>query len=242
MILSEAMPRDVFTTLASRVRDSGNVAHRGYEDFREEEDSLTGDLGAQIRQATDGIRVTGDGGREWIVRTRIKKFRGRGDGALEKPTGADGIVQVEVLDADGNLTAAKGMLFQSKKSRASLTDADLIEQVRRMQDLVPDASAVFEYSDGGYSAVSSRDFLRSVEAHSHNKIQRVQGKKPLGDFLSDTFLACNVGVGGLYYDSHRRRLVAPDTAGGKIVSYRLDYRFFITVTPRDGAHGDARDD
>jgi hypothetical protein len=239
--IAEAIPPAVFKQLSARVREAGNSAHAGYEDFQEEEDALTGDLGAQIRNATNGIQVVDPATLvEWTVRTRLKKFRGRGDGALEKPTGADGIIQVEVLDTQGNVASAKGMLFQAKKGHARLADRGLVEQAEAMEDLVPGASAVFEYSEHRYSAVTTRKFLEAV--HNRNSRNAVLEKSGLGDFLADNFLACHVGLGGLYYDSHRRRLVAPDTAGGRVVTYRVDRRFFITVTPRDKVHMVTNDD
>lgn len=235
MRISETIPAAVFAALTARVRDAGNAAHAGYEDCREEEDSLTGDLGAQIRDATNGIQMVDPlTDVEWMVQTRLKKFRGRGGGALEKLTGADGIIQVEVRNTAGHVASTKGMLFQAKKDNARPTDRDLVRQASAMEALVPGASAVFEYSEHQYSAVSTRDFLRAVQ--NRNKGNTFIEKSGLGDFLADSFLACHVGLGGMSYDSQKHRLIAPDTAGGKVVRYRVDQRFFITVTPRDQAH------
>src|SRR2546426_834811 len=86
------------------------TAVEGWEDGSEDEDTLTGDLGATLRTRRSTVTANGQ---TWVWRVRYKKFRGRGHRALERATGADGIFQIEVTTGDQK--HFKGVLFQAKK-------------------------------------------------------------------------------------------------------------------------------
>ena len=98
----------------------------------------------------------------WQWRVTYKKFRGRGQGAPEKETGADGVFQVEVRPGETFVIVPKGVLFQAKKVRGSGRSA-LIDQVEEMERIAPGGSAVFQFGPNGYIGVSGRDILVTTE-------------------------------------------------------------------------------
>lgn len=95
--------------------------------------------------------------------------------------------------------------FQAKKLWAH-RDAELLEQTRRMEQIAPNGSAVFNYSGGGYRAAPGH---RVVAADAR---PGPAGAVAIGDFLADSFLPCEVGTRGMHYDAVRRILTIPTTA------------------------------
>jgi hypothetical protein len=52
----------------------------------------------------------------------------------------------------------KGVLFQAKKYRGD-SRANLIDQVRKMEQLAPGGSALFEFGPKGYTGASGQDII-----------------------------------------------------------------------------------
>ncbi len=159
-----------------------------------DEDSLTGALGNSISMPETLTYSDGRVAYEW--RSYYRKIRGRGPGAPEKPTGADGIFQIEVTDEHGNVLRQKGLPFQAKK-RWTYADRKLVEQAANMMDGMG-GGIVIDYAERGNTACDARAVIGT---DGGKKSLRKNGKiKSLGQVLRNDFVECKVGINGLYYD------------------------------------------
>lgn len=210
--MRDVIPEPVFASISNHVVHAAEEAAGGWTAGSDEEDTLTGDLGANLRTDwSNPIRTTNG---FWSWRIRYKKFRGRGRGAYEKGSGADGIVQVEATD--GQATHIKGLLFQAKK--VGRLDGRLAGQVERMEALATGGSSIFEYGPDQYRAVDGREYLREIESQQPQAVALV----PLGDFLAKAFLGCTSGLLGMYFDAVRGLLLLPDgTAHHVSLAHRI---------------------
>ena len=148
--MRDVLPETIYAAIREHLIEGARRAREGWEDGSDDEDTLTGDFGAMLRTPwTSPIVVSGE---IWSWRVRYKKFRGRGRGAFERRSGADGIFQIEVTR--GDLKDFKGLLFQAKK--AGSPDGQLASQVERMEGLSAGSTAVIEYGPRGYRAVAGR--------------------------------------------------------------------------------------
>jgi len=138
-----------------------------------------------------------------------KKFRGRGPGAFEKESGADGIIQLEV-DL-GSEMEFKGLLFQAKK--IGQLNGNLQAQVERMEAIAPKGSAVFEYAPDSYRAIAGHDYLAAA---SLDKYPFEPALEPLGGFLARDFLSCTYGLRGMHYDASRGLLIHPNGSASRV--------------------------
>jgi len=158
--MRDVIPAAVFQSVQGRLLRSANLAQEGWEAGSDEEDTLTGDLGARLaRNWSRPIRVDGN---QWRWRVTYKKFAGRGPGAFEAVVGADGIVQVEVMPFASAVALYKGILFQAKKTPLR-TDRRLIAQVHNMEHVTPGCAAVFEYGPRGYPAAAGTMLLQQMD-------------------------------------------------------------------------------
>jgi|HubBroStandDraft_6_1064221.scaffolds.fasta_scaffold01137_5 hypothetical protein len=213
------IPPRVFDSVQQHLRSAGESSVSGWEDNKEEEDSLTGDLGHHICTRRH-ILVNVDG-QVWRWRVSYKKFRGRGRGAYESKSGADGIIQVEAALRDE--TFFKGVLFQAKKGGEFRT-TELTKQVEAIEKIAPGGSAIILYRPTSYVAVKGTEFLHPGEGLVGPVIKRM---RPLGSFF-DEFLECKNGLRGMYYEAVRERLVLP-TIDGQIKAVELDVRHRIKI-------------
>lgn len=222
--MNDVIAGPVYEEISEHIREKCHEAEEGWQSANEDEDTLTGDLGATLRR---GWTTTHDDeGNPWKWRVTYKKFRGRGKGAVEKSIGADGILQIEVENSETGAMIDKGLLFQSKKA-GTAAPKKLNEQVENMEDLVPSGSAVFEFGPKKYQAYESAPVL---EKRGHIGDVPASAKVRLGDFLADRFLPCRVGRRGLYYDAIRQSLFVPDRTNGLIrIRRELRHRFRIEV-------------
>jgi hypothetical protein len=200
----DLIPPPVFESIQQHLRRVGERAASGWESNKDEEDSLTGDLGRLLR--TDHNVLVAVDGDTWRWRIDYNKFRGRGPGAFEAKFGADGIIQIEVTV--GNVTSFKGVLFQAKKD-TGLRNAELRGQVKSIEDIAPGGSAVLVYRPAGYVAIKGAEYLNSEEGLVGPAIR---GMRPLGSFF-DEFLECRSGLRGMYYEAVRERLLLPSIDG-----------------------------
>lgn len=222
--MQDVIPKGVFREIQAHLRKRMIHAEKGWDAGADEEDTLTGDLGGSLR--TDGWIESSKSDESWYWRIHYKKFRGRGDDAPEKETGADGIFQIEAHPGDDTLIVSKGVLFQAKKYRGS-SRGDMIGQVNKMERIAPGGSAVFEYGPDGYHGASGRDILSKRDLHPH-QIPHPEGA--LGDYLADRFLPCESGLRGMYYDAVRENLVVPLAQGGvKLLRVSLRHRISVDV-------------
>ena len=223
------LPRTVYEAIANHLRTVGRRAHRGWEVNQANEDSLTGATFSELQtRRTRHVRVDG---LDWLWRVKSYKFGSGGRGSQEKRMGADGIIEIEVTHRDSGEIEHKSLLIQAKKQWTG-KDSRLLDQINRMEELAPGSSAAVNYNPQGYSGVSGQDVL--VAEGSRNRLQNNQIVS-LGDFLADRYLACQVGVKGLYYDSRRRQLrLPPQPNAPDAIEFMIQERLRIEIeeTPR----------
>jgi hypothetical protein len=205
--------RDHFQTAIERSRQE-------FFSAAEDEDALTGHLGARLEVPTQRVDVPDSevsGPWKWSV--RYTKFRGRGRDAPERFLGADGILELSV---EMGRTDMKTLLFQSKVGDGS-GGRDLVAQALKLSTW-REAAAVFAYSPDGYLAYTLDDVLE------HRGQLRNAESVPLHEFLGGPFLGCVVGDDDLRYDARRRRL-AWRAMNGEVVSatFRPSHRFAVKV-------------
>jgi hypothetical protein len=205
--VKDILPAPIYGAIEDHIARRAQLAQEGWEGGSDEEDTLTGELGATFRTPwSDPIRSNGD---LWSWRMRYKKFRGRGYRAFEKESGADGILQIEVNL--GSVVQFKGLLFQAKK--LGHLNGNLEAQVRRMEELAPGGSAIFEYGPEIYRAIAGQDYLARVRLDKSGVASTFHR---LGDFLALDFLACTHGLRGVYYNANRGLLNLPDGTAHRV--------------------------
>jgi hypothetical protein len=202
--MKDILPEGVYNAIATHITRRAQQAPEGWESGSDEEDTLTGDLGATLR--TPRARTVITNGEKWSWRMTYKKFRGRGDHADEKKMGADGILQIEVTR--GSEVRFKGLLFQAKK--AGRFNGNLDSQVKQMEELAPGGSALFEYGPKSYRAIAGRDYLAHVSP-GRGRARSIRARlQPLGGFLAQDFLSCTHGLRGMHFDAARGLLFERD--------------------------------
>ncbi len=154
--MNEWIPESVAEAIGRHYRAAVRRAEDAYTSSMEDEDSVTGALGQAMTRKSGSVIVSGT---RYQWRTTYRKFRGRGAGATEKQTGADGIFEIEVQDAAGDIIGRKAVLFQAKKEWQG-RDRRLMSQSRRLSEL-PGAAIVVNYSRDGYKAASVEDVLEA---------------------------------------------------------------------------------
>ncbi len=221
--MRENIPEPVFEAIQEHLRTVGDTAESAWTAASAEEDTLTGDLCGRLRTEPHRIRVRRSEQWEWSI--RYKKFRGRGKDAFEKRSGADGIIDIEVTRDEEKFY--KGLLFQAKKGDLRV-DAELTEQILKMEKLARGSSAIFEYRKDGYRAIPGEVFLEHrSKRRSDRRVVIQSNEHPLGSFLSDEFLPCNIGLRGMYYDANRELLLIPGRA--RALRVELQHRLRIDV-------------
>lgn len=207
--MRDILPPAVYESVRKHLAARARVAIEGWESGADDEDVLTGDLGATLRTGWRSVHLRGASGWRW--RVSYKKFRGRGPGAFEKSSGADGIFQVEITSETDKIF--KGLLFQAKRTRSS--HAKLLLQVDRMEKIAENGSAIWFYEPSGYLALPGAAYLVAPE---------YKVLEPLDSFLSETFLSCATGLRGMYFDAVRGLLLLPNG-----FAHRVTLRHKITV-------------
>jgi hypothetical protein len=194
MELRDFVPPGVIEVIRDRLIVGVADAEAHYEYNEADEDALTGALGQSIsRNGSVAIHV---GSETYTVRTYYRKIRGRGPGAPEHTTGADGIFQIEVFNAAGSSQWTKGLPFQSKKEWHG-TDHRVAEQA---DDMITAAGQglVIDYSPNGYKACPAAAAVENGGRAS--AVSEARQFRPLGQMLGNDFLECTIGVEGLSFD------------------------------------------
>lgn len=220
--LRHFLPEKVFGAIQAYLREKGHKAEEGWECASKNEDTLTGDLGANLR--TDRWRsVVLKSGENWRWKVTYHKFgSGGGKGAEEKHLGADGIIEVEVSTGKNGRIIRKGMPFQAKK-KGRISRKNLTGQVRKMERISRGSSAVFYYGPDNYEAMNGKRYLES-------KTKNLDNPKRIGDFLADEFLPCKTGTMNMYHDSIRKILVLQNDEGRiMFIKFPIRHRIRIEV-------------
>lgn len=200
--MRELLPKRIRDEIAAQYESAVAMACEGFPSVQHEEDAATGGLGELIRTTVKGEL---DGYR-W--RTTWTKFRGRGPGALEKSTGADGIFEIRVLSTDGTVLGQKALPFQAKKEWAG-RDGRLLGQLERIVRVFGDGLVV-NYREDEYTGSRATDVIR---ANGDPRALAERQSRSLADVLGGDFIDCRIGRRGVYYDASRQRVVVADDEG-----------------------------
>ena len=199
--IPEVLPSEVLVEIGSQYVSAVKAAVQQYENYRGDEDSVTGALGGTFDHIVRGQFIIEN--RRYTWSTKTKKMRGRGHKAPEKLYGADGIMEIEVNDAMGNSLARKLVPFQSKKE--GRTDREsLANQARRLAQF-PGDGLIVVYGPRKYVAMRA-----STVAEYRGVLHGIPQEEvhTLGDVLAGDFLTCRIGSSSLYYDTSTERILA----------------------------------
>ena len=183
--------------ISTHLKKAVEQAREEYLSASEDEDTLTGHLGARLQirdQKVAVIEAQVPGTWTWAI--DYYKFRGRGKSATESYLGADGIFNIK-LDR-GGIVDEKSLLFQAKKGKN--IDQKMISQCIKLSTW-REAAFVVNYTPEHFEALSLDEVLR---LHRQGK-SRLKGRD-LGEYLGEEFLACRVGDVDLRYDAKSRML------------------------------------
>lgn len=194
-----SIPYEVKNSIKKHLKERCEIALEGYESANEEEDTLTGDLGATLRIKNQKVEVkeaklSNQGTWNWSI--TYNKFRGRGPSATENVLGADGIFELTLNI--GNVIEKKSIMFQSKKDWEF--DPNILVQSIKLSNW-REAAFVLNFTSNIYQAFD----LDTVIAAKGNK-PPAENSNSLETFLGRDFLDCIVGDVNLSYDSKLRKL------------------------------------
>ena len=164
----------------------------------EDEDTLTGHLGANLQSGKRSVQVkSGDLSGIWKWSLDYYKFRGRGPRATEAYLGADGIF--ELSSVRFSIRERKSLLFQAKISETG--KERLLEQCLKLSTW-RESAFVMVYAPDGFFALSIDDVIQS-----RGDISSVRRRIPLEVMLGDQFLDCDVGDFSLRYEAKKHTLL-----------------------------------
>lgn len=194
------IPDEVKASISKHIHTAVADAVDGYLSAREDEDTLTGHLGASLRNKKHKVDVVMDVremGGTWAWSIDYYKFRGRGKNASESFLGADGIFELNLAWPYG--TEKKSLLFQSKKEWSDVNPS-LFEQCIKLSTW-REAAFVLNYTPNEFQTFSLDDVIRSRGSRAN-----AQQPEKLETFLSTNFLDCLIGDTDLVYDAVSNRL------------------------------------
>lgn len=213
------IPDEVRESIQDHVAKSVESAQDGYLSANEDEDTMTGHLGALLKIKKQRVSVVqSEINGEWKWSIDYCKFRGRGPNATEKLLGADGILELKLNM--GFREEMKSVLFQSKMDLVK--DANLAEQCVKMSTW-REAAFVLNFTPTSFEAFSIDDLIRS-----HGKRPSNKSAIPLARYLSNYFVECLVGDSDLSYDARSRRLQWR-TIDGEVVATKFSTKHRIAV-------------
>ncbi|HEV7857283.1 MAG TPA: hypothetical protein VGO91_01405 [Pyrinomonadaceae bacterium] len=157
------IPEEVKESISSHPYASIAKAVEGYVSGSEEEDTLTGGLGENLRisnQKVDvpvGQEISGS----WTWSITFHKFRGRGNNATENLLGADGIFELSVGRGDIQANTQKKCLLFQAKNQWQGSDKSLFEQCIKLSTW-REASFVLNYIPTDYETLFIDDVIRAI--------------------------------------------------------------------------------
>ena len=215
------IPERVLEDIKTRLQGQIEKTLAEFESAEEDEDVLTGHLGANLTTHARQVWVSeGERTGYWTWSLKYRKFRGRGAGATEKKLGADGIF--EVLLNDSGRVQSKSMLFQSKMAGPGGA-RQLAEQCAKLSTW-REAAAVFSYATSGFEAMTLDAVLGA-----RGDLRNAKGL-PLDEFLANVFVKCVVGDTDLRYVSDHKMLTWIDNNSQRVATrFTVRHRFKIGV-------------
>jgi hypothetical protein len=217
------VPQTVLRDIKEHVIETARSGESGWRAAPGSEDVLTGHLFSAMQIKWSPERIVDE--HAWRWRIDYRKFRsGNQNSSEEKPTGADGIVQVEVKRFDIAVSQSgptfvhtenvdlesffkMGILFQSKRVDSKEGAERLISQLKNMEQLTPQNAVYLEYGPHGYMATKAADVIEA-----RGVIERLDKSKalPFGNLMSDEFLECKIGLEDFFYDFDKETLNFPN--------------------------------
>lgn len=191
----QSLPEIVRNFIRDRYLAGVADAEAQYENAVGDEDTLTGALGALISTSTPMFFQIGPD-LQIEVQIDYRKLRGRGKNAPESRLGADGVFQIQISKS-GCSPFRKGLPFQAKKNWKG-RDRNLLNQARDMERRLRGGIAI-DYTPRGFTACDIADVIAT--RGSRKEASDAGFVHPLGQILAHEFLACRVGIEGLYYDN-----------------------------------------
>jgi len=167
------IPDNVLPAIEEHIKNNCPKAETAWEFSNQDEDTITGDFLGNLRTA-GWVDVN-----DYQFKFYYNKIRGRGKGALEKLTGTDGIITIELQFGD-HKAIVKSIVFQAKK-QGNLTGND---QKQIMDKYFPGANVIFRYSKDSFD------------------VENFEGKDiRICEFLIKHFFSCEYGMYNLYYNN-----------------------------------------
>ena len=207
MTIPASVPKQVLNELRSHIVGACDLAAEGFPSAKGREDAVTGALGERLRLKEKLVAVDGAG--TWKISISWNKFRSAKSGSgEEREIGADGIIQFELFREYGEEVYTKGMLFQAKME----DDSDyqrLHRQCTHMEELARRSSSVIQYGRKGYKAMDGKQALDQFRRQANTMPDFTDGK-PLGEYIVERFLECEVGTEKLFYEQDTETLIVPN--------------------------------
>ncbi len=227
LYIPEEIKKDIQKHLSNRY----STALDGFWSANEEEDALTGDLGATLRIKNQKVYVQSsqiEKPGEWTWSIDYHKLRGRGPGATENKLGADGIFELTLKV--GTRVEKKSILFQSKIDWSN--DPNLIKEAIKLTTW-REAAFILNFTSKEFEAID----LDSVIASRGKRTDIIKPVR-LDKYIGTTFLDCIVGDVDLKYDGRSRRLIWR-TIEGQIVAtkFSIPHKIAIQVIAPNITHG-----
>jgi hypothetical protein len=226
------IPTIVKDVIRTHISSSITDAVHGYSSAAEDEDTMTGHLGAKLRTGWQQIFVPAGQGNElpgrWGWSMIYYKFRGRGPGATEGHLGADG--EFELNFEIGTRVEKKSLLFQAKMDGAGGTR--LLEQCIKLSTW-REAAFVLNYADSEFSAFSLDDVIGAG-----GDLHRITSAPSLSNYLGGAFLECDIGDTDLRYDATKRTLIWR-AINGEMIATRFSLKHRIGIKVRAPRHGES---
>lgn len=219
------IPDEVKDSISRHLYAGTARAVEGYLSGNEDEDTLTGDMGACLRIGTQRVKVENvEIGGNWTWSLTYHKLRGRGRRASESFVGADGLFELSIKWNEQN-EQKKSILFQAKNAWIG-SDKSLLQQSIKLSTW-REAAFVLNYTPTDYEAFSIDEVLRTRASRS-----QIEDTVSLGSLLSRDFLDCLIGDTDLRYDAKSRKLIWR-AANGEMVEtkFSIPHRFSVTVKP-----------
>lgn len=191
------IPSNIQKELAEYIKNRCPRAENGWNYSNQDEDTITGDFLGNLR--SDGWRYADN----FRYNFYYNKIRGRGKNALEKRTGADGMVTIE-LDENG-IKTYKSFAFQAKKVGNRTNPS----QIEKMKIFFPKGNVVFRYGPEGY-------YLENYDG----------SEMKICEYIYNVFLKCKHGIVGLRYD-HKKNIFID--GGRRFSDKNIDHELLIEV-------------
>ncbi|MCF0055386.1 hypothetical protein [Dyadobacter sp. CY356] len=225
------IPDEVKQDIQKHLTEKYTLALEGFLSASEEEDALTGDLGATLRIKNQKVFVQNsqiEKPGEWTWSINYHKFRGRGPGATENKLGADGILELTLKI--GSRVEKKSLMFQSKINWTD--DPNLIKETIKLTTW-REAAFILNFTSKEFEAIDIDSVIASRGKRNNTLITT-----PLDKYIGTTFLDCIVGDVDLKYDAVSRKLIWRTTTGQVVATkFSIPHKIAIQITAPNVTYG-----